>query len=332
MQSAIRQRATPPRTSLYQEAAWLAVALRVVMLTVGIVWLGPELRWGDLNARILVGLGVYNLVLAAAAWRRVHPALWLVGLVDFAGVTAVLILQGAPASAGTFAFAFLILVLTLAYGLKGVTLALTCFLVSESTILVASAAPTPSAWELGVRMFSIAVAALVLGGLVARYEGMGLRLSRTLLDHPLAGVNDLQEFTSALEFLHKLAVRGKWPYSVLVIDVGQPGTPANYRGAGIDERVLQKLASEALTALRTTDIVGRVGADVFAVALPDTAGAGAARVARRIEQRLQERARELEYFIGLAEIKPSRKNDYDECLHAAFADMRKAKGSRAAVR
>jgi diguanylate cyclase (GGDEF)-like protein len=299
---------------------------------VGFLWLDPELRWGELNARILVGLAVYNLVLALAAWKQVHPALWLIGLVDFGALTAVLILQGEAASTGTFAFAFLMLVLTLAYSLKGTALAVACYLAGESAILVASAAATPGAWELGVRMGSIAIAALVLGGLVERYERMGLRVSRTLLDRPLAGVNDLQEFTSALEFLHKLAVRGKWPYSVLVIDVGKPGASADYRNDGIDEKILQQLASEALTALRTTDVVGRVGADVFAIALPDTPGSGAAQVARRIEERLQARARELEYFIGLAEIKPSRKNDYDECLHAAFADMRKAKGSRISAR
>ncbi|NIR42647.1 MAG: diguanylate cyclase [Gemmatimonadetes bacterium] len=324
-QGAIRQKTTSLRTSLHQEAAWLGVALRVVVLAVGIFWLDPEPQWSDLNARILAGLGAYNAVLALAAWRRVHPALWMIGLVDFAGLTVVLILEGAPATTGLFVFAFLVLVLTLAYGWRGAALGLACYVAAESAVLLASTAPAPAVWELVVRIGSGTVAAAVFAGLVERHELLGLRVSRAILDHPIAGVTDLQEFTNALGFLHKLAVRGRWPYSVLVIDIGKPGAPSGHKGPGIDERVLQRLASEALAALRTTDIVGRVGADVFAVALPDTPRSGAAQVARRIEQRLQARAHELEYMIGLAEIRPSRKNDYDECLHAAFADVRRAK-------
>ncbi|HSG81720.1 MAG TPA: diguanylate cyclase, partial [Gemmatimonadota bacterium] len=161
-----------------------------------------------------------------------------------------------------------------------------------------------------------------------RHETLRVRLERVVVDQPRLRVRDLQEFTSALEFLHKLAIRGKWPYSVMVIDIERPGAPASYREDGIDERLLQQLASEARAALRSTDIVGRVGADVFAIAMPDTPQRGAIRVARRIEERLRQRAAELEFFVGLAEIRPSRKNAYDECLHSAFASVRESKGAR----
>jgi diguanylate cyclase (GGDEF)-like protein len=301
------------------------VALRWVLLAAGAFWLYPAYGLETVAAWILIGVAVYNLLLTGLHWYKLHPSLWFVALFDLAAITILLVLLGAATSHAIFVYGFIILAVGLAYGWKGIAFALTGYLVAEYGILLASVAERPGTGSLIARIGSIAVGALVLGALVERHENLRLRLARATVELPTQGVYGLQEFTKALEYLHKLAARGRWPYSVMVIDIGLPGIEPSYKGPGIAEELLQQLAAEARSALRSTDIVGRVGADVFAIAMPDTPKEGAEHVATRIRQRLMTRAENLEYFIGLAETEPSRKNGFDECLDAAFAAARESK-------
>ena len=323
-----RLTARPARTSLYREATWLALALRWVFLAGGAIWLYPDYGFRAVAVWILVGVGLYNVIFTALRWSKLHPPLWVAGLFDLAAVTALVIVRGVSTTQVIFVYAFLILILALAYGWKGAAFSLTGYLLGEYVVLLAGTAGWPGDWSMTVRIGSIALGAAILGTLVERYEKLQLRLARVAVDHPKAGVHDLQEFTNALEYLHKLAVRGKWPYSIMVIDIAQPGVQPSYRDAGIDEALLRQLACEARTALRSTDIVGRLGADVFAIALPDTPRPGAEHVACRVEAHLREMESRLDYVVGLAELLPSRKNTYDECLHAAFASVRQVKATR----
>jgi diguanylate cyclase (GGDEF)-like protein len=320
--------AKPARTSLYREATWLAVALRWILLAGGAIWLYPEYGLDAAATRIVLGVASYGLLLTVLHWYKLHPPLWFVSLLDLAAITALLVVLATPSGAAIFVYAFVILTLTLAYGWKGAAFSVTAYLACEYAVLLVGTAGWPEAWVLIARCGSLAAAALVLGALVERHETLRLRLARAAVAHPKQGVHDLQEFTNALEFLHKLAVRGKWPYAVMVIDIEQPGVKAGYQDAGIDEQLLRQLAAEATAALRSTDIVGRVGADVFAIAMPDTPEQGAEQVARRIEKQLRDRASELDYFVGLSVVWPSRKNAYDECLHSAFASARESKATR----
>jgi diguanylate cyclase (GGDEF)-like protein len=315
----------PTRTSLYRDATWLAVGLRWALLAAGIFWLYPVYGLETIAAWILIGVAVYNLLLTALHWYKLHPSLWFVALFDLAAITVLLVLLGTPTSHAVYVYGFIILAVGLAYGWKGIAFALTGYLVAEFGVLLTSMAERPGAWSIVARVGSIAVGALVLGALVERHENLRMRLARATVELPTQGVFGLQEFTRALEYLHKLAARGRWPYSVMVIDIGKPGVETSYKGAGIEEELLKQLALEARSALRSTDIVGRVGADVFAIAMPDTPKEGAEHVATRLKQRLHARAAELEFFVGLAEVQPSRKNGYDECLHSAFAAVRESK-------
>jgi diguanylate cyclase (GGDEF)-like protein len=326
--------ARPARTSVYNEATALAVILRWLILIAGAAWLYSSQGLVGAAAWILGGLAVYNGVLTLLRWAGLHPPLAYVYVFDLAAVTAILILHGSRTSDALFAFAALVIALALAYGWKGVVLSLTGYLAGEYAVMLAGTSATPSFWGTAVRIGSVSAGALIFGALVERHEALRLRLASATAAEPDSGVYDLQAFARALENLHKLATRGEWPYSVLVIDISQPGSPSGYKQAGIDERLLSRLAALVRSALRSTDLVGRVGADVFAVALPDTARPGAERVARRVEDELRRSAAQLEIAVGIASIEPTRQDSFDKCLHAAFTAVREAKagGAQAGMR
>jgi GGDEF domain-containing protein len=298
--------------------------VRWACLAVGAVWLvrGTGVAT-SLSLWILGSAAVYSAALTALQRAARHPPLAVVWSLDVTILTCLLILREAAAGNAAFVYAFLVLVLTLAYGWRGAALGLAGYALSEGVLLLPGAGP-PVTWGLAVRAGSIGAGALVFGALVERHEALR-RLAHAATDPPCAAVHDLHSFTGALEFLHKLAVRGRWPYSVLVVDIARPGIESSYKNPGIDEGVLEQLALEARAALRSTDIVGRVGADVFAVALPDTPRSGAELVARRVGERLQGLAPQLRVVVGCADLTPGRRASYDDCLHAAFADVRQVK-------
>jgi diguanylate cyclase (GGDEF)-like protein len=320
-----RNPARPWRTSLYGEATVLAVVLRWILLLGGAAFIYPQYGFRAAAIWILGGVGLYNGVLTVLHWSKKHPPLAFVCFIDLLAITGLLILQAAPTGNGAFAFAFLTLVLVLGYGWKGVALALAGYLAGEYAVLLVGTAPGSVAWISIMRIGSISAGALILGALVDRHEVLRLRLAKASTDDPGNSVYDLQAFARALENLHKLAVRGKWPYSVLVVDISEPGVTRDYKQPGIDERLLTHLAGQARSSLRTTDFVGRVGEDVFAIALPDTLRSGAEHVARRVEQQMRETAEQLQIDVGVSDIQPTRTDSFDKCLHAAFAVMREAK-------
>jgi diguanylate cyclase (GGDEF)-like protein len=315
----------PSRTSLYREATALAIALRWALLGAAAILLYPDYGFSVSAVWLLGGLALYNGLLTLLFWSRNHPPLAYVCVLDLAAITALLILHGGPHGDFVYLYTVLIVVLALAYEWNGVALGLVAYVIGEYTVSMISTSGATGALGTGMRVGAIALAAIVIGRLVERHEALRLRLSRAAVTDDEGGVYDLQAFAKALENLHKLAIRGSWPYSVLVIDITKPGSAGGYRQPRIEDETLNGLAAETRSELRSTDLVGRVGADVFGVALPDTGQAGAENVAQRVEQRLRELAADLDIAVGLASIEPTRQDNYDKCLHAAFAAAREAK-------
>jgi diguanylate cyclase (GGDEF)-like protein len=317
--------ARPSRTSLYREATALAIALRWILLAAALVLLYGDYGFGSATFWLLGGVVLYNALLTLLFWSRNHPPLAYVCVLDLAGLTALLLLHEGPHADVVYLYTFLIVVLALAYGWNGVALALAAYLVGEYTVSLVAIDGSTGASSYVIRIGAIVLAALVLVRVVERHEALRLRLSRAAATEDKGGIYDLQAFARALENLHKLAIRGEWPYSILVIDITKPGSAGGYRQPRIDDETLDALVGETRSELRSTDLVGRVGADVFGVALPDTGQAGAENVAQRIEQQLRGLAPDLDIAVGLASIEPSRQDNYDTCLHAAFAAARGAK-------
>jgi diguanylate cyclase (GGDEF)-like protein len=95
--------------------------------------------------------------------------------------------------------------------------------------------------------------------------------------------------------------------------------------------VLRAFADLIRSHVRDVDVSGRIGGEEFAILLPDTDGAGAARVAERMRQSLNEVAIPLSdgaaihvaSSFGVAELAPGQAGD--DLLRAADAALYRAK-------
>ncbi len=322
-----------PRTSLYKEAVGVSIVLRFLLVIVGAIRLWPIEGSEAAAAWVLGGVALYGLLLAGLQRSNNHPALVLVVLVDLAATIGLLWILSPPMARAIPVFAYLGLVLTLGYGWPGAAVSLAGYLLGESVALLSSDFLQLDAWSSVLRVGSMIVGAIVLGLFVEQHESLRTRVARVALTKRALGVFDLQNFAKALDFLHKLAVRGKWNYSVMVLDVAKAGDHSGGRRRPLsddEERLLEAVGDEARSALRSTDLIGRVGEDVFGIALPETDLSGAKLVAHRLRERLREIDSELEVTVGFAGINPTRTDAAEDCLHSAFADLRRAKQGDAA--
>ncbi len=312
------------RTAFYGEVVGVAVALRWLLILGGTLWyfLRPE---SDVAAGwMLGGAAVYNAVLTAL-WRLGrHPPLVLTSLLDLAAILTLLILFG-PQSHPIYLFGLLALVLTVAYGWPGVALALGGYLIGEGALLVTEPSTSPDLAALLLRAGSLAIAASALGVFVVRFETLRGHLADATISDRVTGLYNRHYFLDALEHIHRLAIRGQRAYSVVMIDTKELDAVIKDKGPLAGDRLLRMMGAEARAAVRSTDLVGRVGKDEFAVALPETGLPGAEIVARKLHDRLRQVSGGLGVAVGVADLRPTWQSPFDEGLRAAYAALMLAK-------
>ncbi len=312
------------RTSFYQEVVGVAVALRWLLILGGTLWLYLHEESDVATAWMLGGAAVYNAVLTAL-WRLGrHPPLALTSLVDLAAILTLLILFG-PQSHPIYLFGLLALVLTLAYGWPGVALALGGYLIGEGALLVTEPSTSPDLAALLLRAGSLAIAASALGAFVVRFETLRGHLADATISDRVTGLYNRHYFLDALEHIHRLAIRGQRAYSVLMIDTKELDAAIKDKGPLAGDRLLRMMWAEARAAVRSTDLVGRVGKDEFAVALPETGMPAAEIVARKLHDRLRQVSGGLGVAVGVADLQPTWQNASDDGLRAAYAVLTQAK-------
>ncbi len=106
-------------------------------------------------------------------------------------------------------------------------------------------------------------------------------LTRLAASDPLTGVASRQALVQRGQQLFSLARRGRRPLSVLTLDVDGLGRINDRFGQEMGDEVLRTVASRLREALRTSDVVGRIGGEEFAVVMPDTEIAGGRIAAER---------------------------------------------------
>jgi diguanylate cyclase (GGDEF)-like protein len=74
------------------------------------------------------------------------------------------------------------------------------------------------------------------------------------------------------------------PSSLLMLDVDHFKLVNDTHGHGVGDQVLRKIAEIAGTALRPSDVLGRLGGEEFAILLPETRGDEALVVAERVRE------------------------------------------------
>lgn len=125
----------------------------------------------------------------------------------------------------------------------------------------------------------------------------------------LTGVANRRHFLELAEKEFERVRRYPAPLSMLMIDADHFKSINDNYGHNVGDRVLKTLTSTLVKELRSTEVLGRLGGEEFAVVLPSTGGEGALIVGERLRKavealELQEGQRTVKFTvsIGMAEV------------------------------
>ena len=100
----------------------------------------------------------------------------------------------------------------------------------------------------------------------------------------LTGIPNRRHFFELTEREYERARRHRIPLTFLLMDVDHFKTVNDTFGHRVGDHLLRELAEVCQTALRTSDLLGRVGGEEFAVLLPETGLEDAIEVAGRLRE------------------------------------------------
>jgi diguanylate cyclase (GGDEF)-like protein/PAS domain S-box-containing protein len=150
------------------------------------------------------------------------------------------------------------------------------------------------------------------------------RLVAEATEDELTGVLNRRGFMEKLEDFSAKTHRGQRIYSVLFMDVDKFKSINDLHGHPTGDLVLKTVASAAKSFVREEDLVGRMGGDEFAILLSGADSTEAARVAKRILERVLASCREtsngplsVTASIGFAQFDPQNPASPSELLEAA---------------
>ncbi len=111
---------------------------------------------------------------------------------------------------------------------------------------------------------------------------------------PLTGIPNRRHFMDQADRHLKLAIRHKEPFSVLMFDLDLFKKINDTYGHETGDAVLKKVAASISECMRNTDIIGRIGGEEFAIALPNTGAEAAFTSAERLRIAIMEQKVEAE--------------------------------------
>jgi diguanylate cyclase (GGDEF)-like protein len=140
----------------------------------------------------------------------------------------------------------------------------------------------------GSVLYTITFAFLLLSMTKERGE---LRHKTAALVDSLTGLANRRAFLNDADALAERRAKGGEPLAVLLADLDRFKTINDRFGHAIGDRVLRVFADTISRTLRAQDVSGRLGGEEFAILLPQTNAADAARVAERIRRSFSEDAK-----------------------------------------
>jgi diguanylate cyclase (GGDEF)-like protein len=140
----------------------------------------------------------------------------------------------------------------------------------------------------GSVLYTISFAFLLLSLVKERGE---FRHKTAALVDSLTGLANRRAFLHDADALAERRAKGGEPLAVLLADLDRFKTINDRFGHAIGDRVLQVFADTISRMLRAQDVGGRLGGEEFAILLPKTDAADAARVAERIRRDFAEVAK-----------------------------------------
>ncbi|HEU5210808.1 MAG TPA: GGDEF domain-containing protein [Longimicrobiales bacterium] len=233
------------------------------------------------RSRLHVALGIFTLIVVAAAQALLDPALPL-DLLFVLPVAVIAMAGGRP---------------------LGVT----------SGVAAAVLRSLVELWRgPGHEHPAIAVLSFLLGALVymltawfaAEITTAALRARASALTDPLTGLGNRRFFEDVAERELNRSQRYARPLALAFINIDDFRSVNEERGHAAGDALLRRVAQELPSGIRRSDIVARLGGDVFAVLLPETPAEGAEVAMGKLRERLRATAREggfdVRFSVGVA--------------------------------
>jgi diguanylate cyclase len=163
----------------------------------------------------------------------------------------------------------------------------------------------------------------MIGSALARAELLE-QLNHLALTDELTGLPNRRSWYDHLEHALARARRSAAPFSVVVLDLNGFKQVNDSQGHAAGDRLLRTVSACWSSALRDSDILGRIGGDEFAIILEQTDGETAADIVSRLEASLP--AGDVTVASGIATW--NRIEDAEGLLSRADAAMYEEKGAR----
>jgi diguanylate cyclase (GGDEF)-like protein len=140
-------------------------------------------------------------------------------------------------------------------------------------------------------LFTISVAFILLAMAKERTE---LRHRTAAMVDPLTGIANRRAFLQDAALLAKRHSNNPRPTAVLLIDLDHFKSINDRFGHALGDRVLEIFTDAASHAIRSTDLIGRLGGEEFAAVLYDTGCDKAVAVAERIRESFAQASQEVD--------------------------------------
>jgi diguanylate cyclase (GGDEF)-like protein len=311
-----------------------------VMVYLGATPHGPHrtaLWWVCVVCFVSAALSMGGAALVATrAWRYQFSVVWAIVANVAVGVSAAL--DGGPHSPILMLIFLPVMAAALVFRPGGVVL---CGMTTVGTVVVVATTSSPVRWPadnvflllavaIGASLLAVA-ASVNRSRLEASERRLTERLAHLARTDYLTGCLNHRAFAERLRSEVERAVRYHEPVSLAMIDVDHFKTVNDTLGHVTGDEVLGALGKLLLRWSRSTDVVGRIGGDEFALLMPHTEPRDAL---VHIEQ-LRARCADLEphpvtLSVGISELDPTHpraeqlRRDADRALYQVKHDGRDA--------
>jgi diguanylate cyclase (GGDEF)-like protein len=262
------------------DSTTMHVALTASLLLAAI-WLGP---W----AALPVAVAVPTFSTVEKLMPRVPKPEWVLiaGLLSFALSLAVAVHFTGGARSPVLVWAlFMTAGVSTRFSRRGAVLVMSVLLVAMTTALITADATHPQSWlPMLVILIGAGIATSHYGQVLARAEHDYRQASQM---DPLTGLLNRGALIDRFEQLRIQAAHHDSPVSLVVCDLDHFKEVNDRHGHDLGDAVLRDVAAELHSAIRSFDLIYRLGGEEFLIVLPGCELEEARSVAERIRERLR---------------------------------------------
>jgi diguanylate cyclase (GGDEF)-like protein len=310
----------------------IGVGVRLTLATCAAGWLYAAATWDQPSRNLiasLLGIGAIVALLfvliphervVRSRWREPFFLLW--SATNIALTTVVVAADGGSTSPLALLFFVPVVFAALSYPLVSVIAISALDYVAYVAVGVAGERPDPQ--YVGFFAFSLACVAVLCGWHARNQDRRRAALSRVSRADPLTGCLNRRGFEERFDAELSRAGRTGLPLGLIMLDLDHFKEINDTRGHAAGDDVLRWAVDVMNDIVRPMDVVGRIGGDEFAVAVPGAGPDDSGTVARRLQAALKDRA---PASIGVACF-PTDGADREELQRAADVGLYAGKRER----